>query len=107
MKCRNGDIWLIKYFYEEDGLKFKVRPMLVLNDAAYELIGLKMTSAPPRDNFEYPIIEWPEAGLDRPTTIRTSKSVPLPDKALIRKLGNLQQQDMLNFLEKRKEYFNS
>ena len=103
-KYKYGEVWLATFVFDDDESKYKARPVLVLGDYAVSLCGFKMTTRKPRDEHEYEVKYWKEAGLSKPTTIRTSKYIPLTDEIMIRKIGSLQPYDLLNFRKKLKEY---
>ena len=105
-KYNEGDIWLIKYVFEDNPTKFANRPVVLINDNENSYICVKMTKQSPRDKYEYSIKDWASAGLNMQTTIRTSKMLPISDKIIIKKLGTLQPYDLSEFRNKLEEYAN-
>ena len=95
------DIWLAKIAFEDAPEIIKNRPVLVINNNTFLVLSLKITSHSPRDNYsgEYQIIKWREAGLLKPSTIRTSKKLFLPPDKFIHKLGVLHEIDKNNLIE--------
>ena len=91
------EIWLVNMPYEE-GIGSKIRPALVIDPQhSFVLVG-KMTSHSPRSScpYEYQIIDWKKANLNRPTTLRLSKCVKLELSAFVQKVGVLQPIDQVN-----------
>ena len=97
MKLNDGEVWLVKYRFEEDLTVFKIRPVVVINNQAVSIHGYKMTSQPMRSSKEYLIKDLHKAGLPKKTVIRTSKFIPLDAKILVRKLGELSMADLAGF----------
>ena len=82
------DIWLVRMPFEE-GVDSKVRPAFVIDPQKGKILVGKMTTHPPRKNYqyEYQIIDWRGAGLLCQTTLRLSKLVNLVPSDFIRRLG--------------------
>lgn len=78
----------------EDVPQSKVRPVLVLDDAAFLVDCLKMTSHPPRAG-EYVLQRWREAGLHKPTTVRLSKRLLLHPSVFRKHIGSLHAVDII------------
>lgn len=96
MTTNKWEIWLAKVPFEEDLRKRKKRPVLVLDEDEVIVLSFKLTSHTVRSNYlgEYAIIKWREAGLMKPSVIRCSQLLRLRKRALIRKLGKLQLEDI-------------
>ena len=97
MKLRDGDVWLVKYQFEDDLTQFKIRPVVIIQGMAMCMVGYKMTSQPKRNNNEYVVKDLDKAGLPKKTVIRTSKFIPLSEKIMVRKLGELSTADLAGF----------
>ena len=82
----------------EEGTASKVRPVLVIDGTSCYVLSLKITSHGPREEYtgEYPIKEWKEAGLLKPSTIRISKRLSLPPDSFIKRIGRLTPLDCDN-----------
>ena len=91
------DIWIAKVEFEE-GAGFKIRPVLIIDGTRCYVLSLKITSLMPRTQFsgEYQIIEWKEAGLMKPSTVRISKRLNLPADSFVKKIGRLTELDRSN-----------
>ena len=94
------DIWIAKVEFEE-GTGSKIRPVLIIDGTRCYVLSLKITSHFPRSQFpgEYQIIEWKEAGLMKPSTIRISKQLNLPADSFVKRIGRLTELDRLNVLK--------
>ena len=94
------DIWIAKVEFEE-GTGSKIRPVLIIDGTRCYVLSLKITSHVPRSQFlgEYQIIEWKEAGLMKPSTIRISKQLNLPTDSFVKRIGRLTELDRLNVLK--------
>ena len=94
------DIWNAKVEFEE-GAGSKIHPVLIIDGTRCYVLSLKITSHVPRSQFsgEYQIIEWKEAGLMKPSTIRISKQLNLPADSFVKRIGRLTELDCLNVLK--------
>lgn len=92
------EIWLAKVVYEDDPTAVKKRPVLILNSEDDKILAVKITSHPPREKYkgECEVQKWREAGLHRPSTIRVGKLSIMNPEMFVKKLGNLQQEDIKN-----------
>ena len=90
-----GDVILARIRYEEDKTQSKIRPAVVVetHSGFLSVIALMVTSAPPRSDFDYQVLDWALAGLHKPSTVRTARSEELESKDVIKKLGTLSQSD--------------
>jgi hypothetical protein len=89
-------LWLARLHFMDKPQISKRRPVLVIDVDGNEATVVKITSHEPRDEpGEYAIIEWREAGLLKPSTIRTSQIFRLSLNDLERDapLGILQTHD--------------
>ena len=89
MPLRPGDIVLIRIeFHQRPG--GKLRPAVVLLDSADEdFVAAPITSRARVTDFDVPIREWREAGLNIPSTIRADKLTVLAKGEIVRRLGEL------------------
>ena len=93
------DIWVARVEFEEVTCS-KIRPVLIIDGTRCYVLSLKITSHAPRTQFpgEYQIIEWKEAGLMKPSSIRISKQLNLPVDSFVKKIGRLTELDRFNVL---------
>lgn len=100
LSLNKWDIWLAKVAFEDEPNLIKNRPVLIMDNTECLVLSLKITSHSPRANFkdEYQILKWKEAGLLKPSTIRISKKLLLPQESFIFRLGELQNIDKNNVI---------
>ena len=79
-------IWFANFPYEEDATITKKRPVIILNVEPLEVLSVKVTSKDVRDADKYdtPIQHWSEAGLDKPSIARISKTMFLDKRHLLK-----------------------
>lgn len=106
-KFKQGDVFLIKVFYQLTG-GTKVRPIVIVsNEKAIDLdvVITPITGHDKRNEFDIPIEKWKEAGLEKPSIARTSKLKTIHNNILYRKIGELDGEDLKNVLDKCKDVF--
>ena len=98
--CKKWEVWLANVKFE-DSDEVKQRPVVILEHNIVAVLALNVTSHEPRHNFagEYSLKYWKEAGLHRPSTVRTSQRLHLLENDLNRKLGCLHASDILQILK--------
>ena len=68
----------------------KLRPAVVLLDSADDdFVAAPITSRPRVSNFDVPIQQWRDAGLNAASTIRVHKLTVLAKDEIVRRLGEL------------------
>lgn len=89
MTLRPGEVVLIRIdFHQAAG--GKLRPAAVLLDAGDEdFVAAPITSRSRVSDFEVPIHQWREAGLNTASTIRVHKLTVLAKDEMVRRLGEL------------------
>ena len=89
MTLRPGEVVLIRIeFHQRSG--GKLRPAVVLLDSADEdFVAAPITSHSRVSDFDVPIHQWHEAGLNTPSTIRAHKLTVLAKDEVVRRLGEL------------------
>ena len=94
------DIWIARVEFEEEP-GFKIRPVLIIDGTRCYVLSLKITPHPPREEYagEYRIVQWREAGLLKPSTIRISKQINLPAESFIKRIGRLTVLDRVSVLQ--------
>ena len=114
IKPQAKEVWYAKFPFEEDINKYKVRPVIVLMDVngtdievaemttEENYLSVKVTSQPERleDDGDTIILKWKEANLKKPSVARVSKTINLPRSQFIRKIGEADDSDFMNILNK-------
>lgn len=92
------EIWLARVKFTDKPWQSKVRPVLVMRADNGDLFAANITSHEPRIDFygEYAIKKWQEAGLAKQSTLRLSVSWDIEANKLLRKIGDLQEEDITN-----------
>ena len=98
MKINDITTGFVKYIESVDG---KVRPLLVVDITNNEALVYKITSKykdkPEKTRINYfPIFQWKQAGLIKPSYIDTTSAIWLPKKQLGETLGSLSLIDIEN-----------
>ena len=93
MTLRPGEVVLIRIdFHQTHGSK--VRPALVLLDAGDDdFVAAPVTSQPRHSDFDLPIRQWQEVGLNVASTVRVHKLTVLAKDEIVRRLGELTASD--------------
>ncbi|MGA3205018.1 MAG: type II toxin-antitoxin system PemK/MazF family toxin [Bryobacteraceae bacterium] len=93
MKLQIGDVILLRMeFHQTEG--GKVRPAIVLLDAGdADFVAAPVTSRPRLSEYDLPVEQWKEAGLNVPSFIRIHKLTVLPKSGIVRQLGSLTKSD--------------
>lgn len=93
MTLRPGEVVLIRIaFHQTPG--GKLRPAVVLLDSADDdFVAAPVTSRPRASNFDVPIHQWREAGLNTASTIRVHKLTVLAKDEVVRRIGELAEAD--------------
>src|ERR1035441_2514031 len=99
MTLRPGEIVLIRIgFHETPG--GKLRPAAVLLDSGDDdFVAAPVTSRPRVSDFDVPIPQWREAGLNTASTIRVRKLTVLAKVEIVRRLGELAVADRVALAE--------
>ncbi|MDA2300425.1 type II toxin-antitoxin system PemK/MazF family toxin [Bacillus cereus] len=88
-----GEVWYVRFPYEEDPTKTSERPSLIINVVDDDVTIVKITKHKPRDPFDVRLLFWKDAGLSIPSTVRISKMVNVKKRQLINKKGSLHHGD--------------
>ncbi|WP_424446270.1 type II toxin-antitoxin system PemK/MazF family toxin [Paenibacillus xerothermodurans] len=102
-----GDVWIASV-YQTATKQFKVRPIVIVgNDKAIDVdvLTAPITTHAPKVGADIILFHWQVAGLARESVARTSKLFPVSKDKLIKKLGSLHPDDLLNVLNKCRELF--
>ena len=90
-----GDVILAAFPYEDKITENKTRPAVVMekNDNSLTVFALKVTSTPPRDKYDYEIVNWALTGLKNISTVRTCKRAVIYVSDIVKKIGTLSPTD--------------
>jgi mRNA-degrading endonuclease toxin of MazEF toxin-antitoxin module len=89
MTLRPGEVVLIRIDYHQTP-GGKLRPAVVLLDSADDdFVGAPITSRFRVSDFDVPIQQWREAGLNTASTIRVHKLTVLAKDEIVHRLGEL------------------
>ena len=99
MTLRPGEIVLIRIdFHQASG--GKLRPAAVLLDSGDDdFVAAPVTSRSWVSDFDVPIHQWREAGLNTASTIRVHKLTVLAKDEIVRRLGELSATDRIALAE--------
>lgn len=79
---RPFEVWRLEFVYEDQPEVSKVRPAIVavVNHDKDTALVAKVTGHGPRPEFpgEVRIVDWKQAGLTKPSTVRCSKTMTVP-----------------------------
>ncbi|MGJ5814358.1 type II toxin-antitoxin system PemK/MazF family toxin [Paludibaculum fermentans] len=93
MTLRPGEVVLIRIDYHQTP-GGKVRPAIVLLDADDDdFVAAPITSRSRTSDYDVPIVQWREAGLNSPSTMRIHKLTVLAKSEMARRIGALVQED--------------
>ena len=97
IEYKKWEIWEAVVPYE-DKIGSKKRPVIILSGNEKIVLSIKMTSHTPRHHIlegEYEILQWKEAGLQKPTVAQCSKILKLDEQAFTnKKYGTLTHSDI-------------
>jgi mRNA-degrading endonuclease toxin of MazEF toxin-antitoxin module len=91
LPCR-GDLCLAPVMFT-DGSDIKIRPTVVIGVEGSDLVVLRMTSRPPRREFEVELLAWAKSGLWSKGTVQCSKIIHIPRDSVVKRIGRLSYQD--------------
>jgi mRNA-degrading endonuclease toxin of MazEF toxin-antitoxin module len=93
MTLRPGEVVLIRIdFHEASGGKLR-RAVVLLDSADDDFIAAPITSRLRFSEFDLPIHQWREAGLNTASTIRVHRLTVLAKDEIVRRLGALAEAD--------------
>ena len=86
-----GDVVICKFPFDDSPDKIKVRPAVVMEITAGGLVVLvlKATSKPPRNRFDYKLVDWDLAGLHKESTVRSNKDELILRSDVAKRIGSL------------------
>ena len=90
------DIYWADVAYEDNPEIIKKRPVVIKSDGGAFIMSFYATSQPSKPEYDcYPIKQWREAGLDKPTVVRLDKCLRLEPNDFHEYIGHLTEQDAL------------
>lgn len=102
---RPYDVWRLSFEYEDQPGVSKMRPVVVgaVDGERAAVLVVKVTGHGPRAEFpgEVRLSGWRDAGLDKPSVARCSKTLVVPTEAFAGQLryGHLNEEDALAVAE--------
>jgi mRNA interferase MazF len=93
-----GDIVSVEFPYS-DLQGRKRRPGLVLSGDKEDVLLARITTRPVREVGDVNLVEWSEAGLPRPSTVRLAKLATVDQRLVIRRIGRIGTTDGSNIVE--------
>ena len=89
------DIWYASFRFD-NSTETKERPVVVLSENPSFVLALKVTSSGLiNQTHDYIITKWQEAGLTKPSVVKTNQRLPLADVDFKHKIGSLHKDDIL------------
>lgn len=83
-----GEVWI--YDDRDSG---KRRPAVIIGNKLYEtdndVVVAKLTTKPPRNEFEIPLMNWKSYGLKEISTVRCSKLFTLKEEELLFRVATI------------------
>ena len=97
------EIWLVRFLFLDDPSRSKVCPAVCLSydDRRLRAVMAKVTSHAPRLDSpgELALLDWESAGLLKPSCVRCSQAIDIPDSSIYRRMGMLSNKDKLALVE--------
>jgi mRNA interferase MazF len=92
-----GEVWFVRFPFEEDPTQFKARPVIVMESSAGRVfvLSLMVTTHAPRDRFDVLLSDYSAAGLHKPSVVRTSRSMEIRVEDFLHYIGTLTDRDFL------------
>ena len=91
------EVWTAYSLYR-DSSAMKMRPVIIYEPRNDMIPCIELTTHAPRQwlIWQYPLQNWREAGLDKPSTAVLNNLVTIPREALGRRIGELSFTDRAN-----------
>ena len=89
-----GEVWWTRFPFEDTN-ELKTRPAIILDVDVLLVLSVRVTKHLPRDNDKHdiPILYWKDAKLKLASTARISKTIPIPKRNFLNKIGELDTED--------------
>lgn len=106
---KQWEVWLANFPYEEDNSIEKRRPVIIINVETLEVLSIKVTSHSARleDEYDTTLVHWSEAGLEKPSVARISKSMNLTKDKFVHKMGDIHDEDKVPIMQNFMNYITS
>ncbi len=91
---RVGNVWLVKFPFEDNKNRHSYRPVVILDVEKLRVLSVKVTKHEERDEYDTPIIYWEHAKLKMKSTARVSKTIYLDKNDFEYKIGQLYKDDL-------------
>ena len=106
---KQWEVWFAKFPFEEDNSIEKKRPVIIINVETLEVLSIKVTSHSARteDEYDTELVHWSEAGLDKPSVARISKSMNLTKDKFVHKIGEIHDEDKVSIMQNFMNYITS
>ena len=105
----DGRVWQMSFEYEDQPGVAKVRPVVIgaVDGGRAVVLAVKVTGHGPRPEFpgEVRLRGWKDAGLDKPSVARCSKTLVVPTEVFVGQMryGHLNEEDALAVAEALRE----
>ena len=90
-------MWSAEFPFDESPKNSKIRPVLVLKvdkeNERVSVLSMKITSAQPRDKYDFILMDWKDIPIDHESTIRPAHVKYLPLDNFVEYLGRVSEQD--------------
>ena len=93
-KYNTGEVWWIRFPYEENRDIEKRRSAIVLSEKELAILSVYVTSKDKMTPYSIEIEDWAAAGLKIPSWARIDKIVSINERKMDRKIGELSQKDL-------------
>lgn len=103
------DVVIIDFTFEEDESQSKRRPAIVVqkDEKNLRVLVVKVTKTPPRNKFDYEILDWVKASLNMPSTASCSQLRNIDVEEVHKKIGTLEDADFEEVVTRVVEYMNT
>ena len=100
------DVWFAEFPFADDPSQSKDRPVIVLDvdDDTCKVLSMKITSSPPRSEFEIELFDWAEIPLNHKSTADASSVRFVAKDDFRRKIGRLSDDDWQNVTDLYAQY---
>ena len=106
-----ADVYIVRIYFKGTSGIYKPRPVVIINsDKAKDIYTIaEITSVKPDassyyDQFNEEIIDWKSCGLDKKSYVKCKNIHNVNSQRLLRKIGEMDEDDFLNIAEKIVEY---
>lgn len=104
-RCKIGELWWVEFPFDEVDID-KRRPAIIIDDEHMAVLGMYVTSKNKENPYSIEITYWKEAGLSQESWARIDKIISIDEWRLDRKIGALEEPDLLKMLQLVTEFQN-